>query len=209
MSEGGVLDIFDGIGGLYRCELIKAHQRRAQIQVLDCVETAPKPPQAPSLAIALLKGQAMDRAIQQATELGAQQIWLLQSGRSNVTLNPERLLQKLEHWRRVVASASEQCGQLWLPSLHSPTSITECLAAQSSAALPLIFDPQGDLMPTVLNDPEPIVFIGPEGGWSDEELQLFAREKIAIYRLGNTVLRAETMPAVALALVQQARGWAT
>ena len=54
---------------------------------------------------------------------------------------------------------------------------------------------------------KPLVLVGPEGGWSDEETTFFAEQGIARYRLGSTILRAETMPAVALALIQQVRGW--
>ncbi|MEC7969545.1 MAG: 16S rRNA (uracil(1498)-N(3))-methyltransferase, partial [Pseudomonadota bacterium] len=50
-------------------------------------------------------------------------------------------------------------------------------------------------------------FVGPEGGYSPEELAAFARFKATGYRLGKLILRAETMPAAALTLIQQATGW--
>ena len=70
-------------------QLRHAHQRRAKIEVVQGQSPAPRPASAPSLAIAL-KGQAMDRAIQQATELGTQGIWLLQGARSNLALKQDR-----------------------------------------------------------------------------------------------------------------------
>ena len=81
LRDADPVDIFDGEGGLYRCEISKAHQRRAEIQVVEQIAAFDKPEKAPSLGMALLKGQAMDRAIAQATELGAQHIWLLQANR--------------------------------------------------------------------------------------------------------------------------------
>ena len=62
-------------------------------------------------------------------------------------------------------------------------------------------------MPPRLEANNPLIFVGPEGGWNDEEKYLFQDKHAAIYRLGRTILRAETMPAVGIALVQQARGW--
>lgn len=207
MSEGDELDIFDGVGGLYRCKVSHAHQRRAKVEVLERQSSVAKPANAPSLAIALLKGQAMDRAIQQATELGAQRIWLLQGARSNLTLNPDRLAQRLDHWQRIIASACEQCGQLWLPSLHEPRTVAACLEQQTGEVQPIAFEPEGDSMPFRLKANSPLILVGPEGGWDEEEKQLFQRKNVAMYRLGSTILRAETMPAVGIALVQQARGW--
>jgi 16S rRNA (uracil1498-N3)-methyltransferase len=206
MREQEEVDIFDGEGGLYRCQVSKAHQRRAQIRVVEQIVSIERPDQAPSLAMALLKGQAMDRAIAQATELGVQQIWLLQTDRSNLSLKGERLDQKLGHWQRVIASACEQCGQTWLPVLHPPRTVEACIDEQANG-VPIVFDLDGAPLPHQVDIHQPLIFIGPEGGWSDEEAQFFRDQDVARYRLGDTVLRAETMPAVALALIQHLRGW--
>mgnify|MGYP002060942099 FL=1 len=207
MGDDDERDIYDGVGGLYRCKVSHAHQRRAKVEVLERPSPVAKPENAPSLAIALLKGQAMDRAIQQATELGAQRIWLLQGARSNLTLKQERLEQKLDHWQRIIASACEQCGQLWLPRLHEPRTVADCLEQQIDEVQPIVFEPEGDPMPPRLEVNNPLIFVGPEGGWNDEEKHLFQDKRAATYRLGSTILRAETRPAVGIALVQQARGW--
>ena len=182
MSEGDELDIFDGVGGLYRCRLCHAHQRRAKIEVVEGHPPVPRPANAPSLAIALLKGQAMDRAIQQATELGTQNIWLLQGARSNLSLKQDRLAQKLDHWQRIIASASEQCGQLWLPSLHAPRTVAACLEEQPDHVKPIVFEPTGDVMPPQLEVNNPLIFVGPEGGWNDEENSC-SEANISQYRL--------------------------
>lgn len=207
MHEGDSLDIFDGEGGLYRCALQTAHLKRAVIKILKPMPLAPQPTLAPAIALSLLKGQAMDRAIQQATELGVQRIWLLNAARSNTTLTNQRLAQKLDHWRRIIAAACEQCGQLWLPELLQPMSLSQCLTQLPEPVTPLIFDPSGEVLPSAVDMAQPMVFIGPEGGWNDAEMALFEQRHITVYRLGDSILRAETMPAVALALVQQARGW--
>ena len=208
LTTGDTLDIFNGAGGLYRCELVEAHQRRAKIQVKESLPVAPLSGLAPSVAISLLKGQAMDRAIQQATELGAKEIWLLQAQRSNVSLKDERLSQKLEHWRRTIAAACEQCGQLWMPALHKPISLSQSLELLSANLDGVVFDLDGEALPTTMEPKRRLIFIGPEGGWSDEERASFQQRQLTACRLGPTVLRAETMPAVALALIQQAQHWA-
>ena len=208
LTDGDALDIFNGVGGLYRCELVEAHQRRAKVRVDEAVPVPSPSGLAPSVAIGLLKGQAMDRAIQQATELGAKDIWLLQAQRSNVSLKDGRIEQKLEHWRRIIVSACEQCGQLWMPTLQGPISLSQSLELVCDGLEGVVFDLDGKVLPAT-REPKPrLIFIGPEGGWSDEERASFQRHQITTYRLGSTVLRAETMPAVALALIQQAQNWA-
>ena len=206
MNEGDELDIFDGVGGLYRCTLRHAHQRRAQIEVVQGQSPAPRPASAPSLAIALLKGRPWIEPFNRQPNLAHRSIWLLQGARSNLSLKQDRLAQKLEHWQRIIASASEQCGQLWLPNLYRPLTVEACLEQQPDHVEPIVFEPSGDAMPPSLDARNPLVFVGPEGGWNDAEKQLFRSKNIATYRLGSTILRAETMPAVGLALVQQARG---
>ena len=207
LTAGDALDIFNGVGDCYRCELVEPHQRRAKIRVEDALAVPPPSNLAPSVAIGLLKGQAMDRAIQQAVELGANDIWLLQAQRSNVPIKGERLAQKLEHWRRIIASACEQCGRLWMPMLRGPDATGDVLSQLSKDMISVVFDPHGESLPAVLEAAPRLLFIGPEGGWSEDERALFEQNQVAIYRLGPTVLRAETMPGVALALVQQAQGW--
>ncbi len=208
LTPGQRLDIFNGEGGLYRCELTQAHQRRAQLQVRESLPVSPPAALAPSLAIGLLKGQAMDRAIQQATELGAKHLWLLQAERSNLSLKGERLSQKLDHWRRITASACEQCGQLWLPELHGPVTVQDCLNNLSDSLAGAFFDLDGEPIPNNLPPVPQMIFVGPEGGWTDAERGLFQQHQVPAYQLGNTVLRAETMPAVALALIRNAQHWA-
>ena len=139
-------------------------------------------------------------------ELGVQQIWLLQTDRSNLPLKGERLDQKLGHWQRIIASACEQCGQTWLPVLHPPRTVKACIDEQANG-VPIVFDIDGALLPRQVDIHQPLILIGPEGGWSDKEAQFFRDQDVARYRLGDTVLRAETMPAVALALIQHLRGW--
>ena len=91
--------------------------------------------------------------------------------------------------------------------LHEHGTVADCLEQQIDEVQPIVFEPEGDPMPPRLEVNNPLIFVGPEGGWNDEEKHLFQDKRAATYRLGSTILRAETMPAVGIALVQQARGW--
>ena len=210
LTRGDAIEIFDGAGNVFACEIVADNPRQTELRVLTQTVTARPQSSKLGVAIGLIKGQPMDRAIAQATELGATDIYLLEGQRSNVKLNKQRMLSKLEHWRKVIVASCEQCGQINLPTLHDPAQLAPMLAQLSETANHIIFfDPQANPAPTQLAPQDRVIFIGPEGGFSPEELRAFADAKAEGYRLGTLTLRAETMPAAALALIHQATGWPT
>lgn len=197
LKVGETLACFDGRGTAYTAELINAETKRCTLRVLDIAPT--QLPQAGlHIAISLIKGQAMDRAIQQATELNASSIFLLNARHSNVQLDPRRLQNKLAHWRKIVAAACEQCGRLFLPALHEPQSVEQLVSTQKFETI--VLDMEGELLPENLEGAERLLLTGPEGGWDTTERALFTRHNLAQYQISRSTLRAETVPAVALAL---------
>ena len=208
LANGDAVEIFDGFGNVFACEITASNPRQAELEVVAQTSKATELRLSLGVAIGLIKGQPMDRAIAQATELGATDIYLIDGQRSNVKLNDHRLLGKLEHWQKVIIASCEQCGQITLPILHKPARLAPMLSelAASGAHL-LFFDPKGDPAPNALPALNRVVFIGPEGGFGPEELNAFTQHNVDGYRLGPLTLRAETMPAAALTLIQHATGW--
>jgi 16S rRNA (uracil1498-N3)-methyltransferase len=205
---GDVVEIFDGAGGLFRCQISSDNPRKTELKVLSLASKLPKQSFTLGIGLGLIKGQPMDRAIAQATELGATDIYLLDTQRSNVRINKQRLSGKIEHWQKVIIASCEQCGQLHRPKLHSPERLSQLLPKLTEVEAHLVFfDPTAVAAPTQLARQNRLVFIGPEGGFSSEELTTFTDNGADGYRLGSLTLRAETMPAAALTLVQQATGW--
>ena len=210
LVRGDQVEIFDGTGNVFACEIVADNPRQTELRVLTQNITARPRNSKLGVAIGLIKGQPMDRAIAQATELGATDIYLLEGQRSNVKLNKQRMFGKLEHWHKVIVASCEQCGQINLPTLHNPSQLTPMLAQLSQSNSHLIFfDPQANPAPNQLDPKDRVIFIGPEGGFSPEELRAFADYQAEGYRLGTLILRAETMPAAALTLIHQAAGWPT
>ncbi len=202
---GEVLDCFDGKGLAFSAS-VQAAGRQTQLCVETMMPRAPAPTPSLALALALVKGPAMDRALQQAVELGATQIQLLQTARTEVTWkDPRRAENRMAHWEKVIKGACEQCGALYLPELSAPASLATAL--DKAGATALVFDMSGAPLPATLDNAPLTLFIGPEGGWDAAELRAFQAQGACVYRLGSKTLRAETMPAVALALLQQAQGW--
>jgi 16S rRNA (uracil1498-N3)-methyltransferase len=206
-TKGDQILCFDGGGSEFDCTIINPSTNACEIMVVRQARKSEPPTPRLHVALGLLKGQPMDRALQQACESGATDVWLLHTSRSNVALNKARMSSKLAHWHKVLASSTEQCGSLFVPTLHPLASIAQTL--EGARATPMVFDPGGCDMPQRLDPADRLLLIGPEGGWNEAELELFSDRGIPRYRLGNLTFRAETAPSVTLALVQRAQGWRT
>ena len=197
-KAGDVVECFDGNGTVFEAQLSEVGNKRCTLVVTNQHPVAQPPTVKLHLGISLLKGQAMDRAIQQATELGASSICLLDAHRSNVHLAPERLDNKMSHWQKIIAGACEQSGHLYLPTLMPPQSLEHLIASTDTEVI--VLDMQGEKLPATLPRAERTLLMGPEGGWDEDERRLFAAHQFTHYQLTEGTLRAETVPSVALAL---------
>ncbi len=165
------------------------------------------------LILGLSRGDRMDFAVQKSTELGVTEISPVYTEHGEVRLKPERLEKKLLHWRRIAISACEQSGRLTVPSIHSPMPLADL--AQGSSANRWMLEPSGsDSIPESIAEPiaEPItdrhidLLIGPEGGFSPAEIDWARDNGFRIVSLGKRILRTETAPIAALAILQHKFG---
>lgn len=203
-----IVEIFNEAGDIWHCQIVVNNPRKTELKVLSRTPFAEPEAFTLGIALGLIKGQPMDRALAQATELGATDIYLMQAQRSNVKLNEQRMSGKLEHWQKILVASCEQCGRVRLPRLHPPQNLVQTLAELEDPDTHLMyFDPAAVQAPTQLKPQNRVVFVGPEGGFSQEEVSAFNRYRVQGCRLGRLTLRAETMPAAALTLIQQATGW--
>lgn len=206
LRRGEALLCFDGEGRAFEATLLDATPRSARLAVGDLATEAAAPEPRLHLVQALLKGGAMDLVMQKATELGATDLWPVTARRSQLPGDGQRLERKPSHWRRVVASAAEQCGVLHLPRLHDIVPLPEWLSRPPDATL-LLLDPGAPPLPVDLPRAGAAVLVGPEGGWAEEERQAAATAGAVRFGLGELVLRGETAPLAALAALRHGWGW--
>jgi len=205
LGSGDSVVLFDGSGGELNAWL-DVRARQAVAVGGKWQEVSREPPLDIILVQALASGDKMDWVIQKAVELGASGIVPVQAARSVLRLAGERADKKLEHWRQVVIAACEQCGRNRLPFVAPVQSLGAWLAqAQNAARLVLV--PGGERLSAVQPVPPSIhLLVGPEGGWSDEELSLCLRAGSREVGLGPRVLRTETAGLAALAALQAKAG---
>jgi 16S rRNA (uracil1498-N3)-methyltransferase len=144
----------------------------------------------------------MDYAIQKAVELGVMGIRPLFTERSMVQLSGERLMRRMGHWRGVIISACEQSGRRRLPRLEQAQSLPEWLGQEPPGVL--LLDPSAPQALVEIGRPaaDLTLLVGPEGGLSPKERSLAGRHGIRGVRLGPRILRAETAPLAAIAVIQ-------
>jgi 16S rRNA (uracil1498-N3)-methyltransferase len=203
LAVGDRITLFTGAGGEFAATLARADKRRAvaRIDAFDPVERDS------ALHVTLAQGiaanDAMDHAVRRAVELGAAAIQPVLTARSARVPAGERGDKRLAHWRQIVIAACEQCGRNRIPEVHGIVTLERWLADRNRAATGLVLSPTADVAISVVPPPQAglDLLVGPEGGFTAEEIALAQRNGMAAVRLGPRVLRAETAALAALAAV--------
>ena len=215
LAPGDQAFVFDGGGHEYRCKLKGVKDNRAQLEVGEVLSDVVESPVEITLAQALAKGEKFDLIVQKATELGVSRIVPLLTRYAEARLDDQQTARRLERWRRISLEAVKQCGRRKLVEITAPCTLSEFLGdgglASSAHQMLLLFSERGGVAITDAlgerSKPHAFVaMVGPEGGWSDDDLALLNAAGSKAVTLGPRVLRTETAAIVALALIQQAIG---
>lgn len=185
-----------------QAEVIEASRKCVRVRLGEVCERNTDSPLAIHLAIGISRGERMDYVLQKSTELGVAAITLMFTERCEVKLTGERLEKKIEQWRKIVIGASEQSGRTRLPHLHPPANLAECLQRDQSEQRFVLHHRSSGKLAALTPPSSALLLIGPEGGLSAAEIALAERERCQPLTLGPRVLRTETAPVAALAVLQ-------
>jgi 16S rRNA (uracil1498-N3)-methyltransferase len=206
LGEGAPLRLFDGRGWEARAVLVEASRKRVMARVEAVEAGRGESPLAVHLGQAIAKGDRMDYAIQKAVELGVAAITPLYTEHGDVRLRGERETKKHAHWQAVAASACEQCGRAVVPPVHPPVALADWLAARDEALRLVLHPGTRGTLEQVVAPASAALLIGPEGGLAEPEVEAALAAGFAPLSLGPRILRTETAPVVALALLQHRFG---
>jgi 16S rRNA (uracil1498-N3)-methyltransferase len=201
------LIVFDGRGYEFHAELIAIQKNLAQVLIKEAIISLTESPLSIHLGQAISRGEKMDYTLQKAVELGVKTITPIWTEHTGVKLSAERIDNKLTHWQQVIISASEQSGRSVVPSLRPPEDLTHWLKA-GDATSKWILHPEGGKRLKDLSPPQGPVYllVGPEGGFSDQEVVLAQQFGFAVISLGPRILRTETAAPAAIAVIQSLWG---
>ena len=151
----------------------------------------------------------MDYLIQKVTELGISSIHPFYSERTVIKLKPEHIRNKMDHWMEIMKSTCKQCGRANLPDLNTPLPFEEIIKNKpDKKALKILLwedEDKVDLKKLLRSmNPEPHVFaiVGPEGGFTPNEVNLAKDAGFHIVSLGKRILRTETAAVSLISIIQ-------
>ena len=201
---GDQVEIVDD-GMLYLAEV--THFRPLEIDVIRKLRENNELSVKVVLIACLIKGEKMDFVLQKATELGVHEIVLLESSRTIVKFKRDDKNVKLNRFRKILKEAAEQSRRTFIPRLNNVYSFANLKDVEADIK---IIAYEGEEGPTtsfnnIVNKIKPgqtvAVLVGPEGGFSESEVEYAERLKYKKVSLGRRILRAETASIYALSVI--------
>jgi 16S rRNA (uracil1498-N3)-methyltransferase len=196
-------------GVVHRARIVSVESSRVEFELGDEVPLAPVPKL--TLLLAVFKFDRMEWAIEKCTELGVARIVPAIARRTDAHL-ASAAAKRVERWRRIALQAAEQSRRPTPPEIAAPVNLSEAVSLTGGLRIVLSESEQqlqlGDALESQPTDSEEetILAVGPEGGWTAEEMQQFQQSAWIFASLGNTILRAETAAIAATAIMVSALG---
>ena len=183
-----------------RGRILSIHNDRVEFELGE--EVSASPALDLTLLLAIFKFDRMEWAIEKCTELGVSRIVPIIARRSDAHL-ASAAAKRAERWRRIALQAAEQSRRTIPPQIADPIKLPDAVTLTASLRIVLAESEQETLLRDVLTSHpygEILLATGPEGGWTEEELELFQKAGWISASLGATVLRAETAAIAAAAI---------
>lgn len=203
MSPGQQLTLFNGSNQSYSAQITRSDKKAVDVTIIAASKTECESPLHLHLGQVMSRGEKMEFTIQKSTELGVNTITPLFSERCGVKLDNDRLAKKIEQWQKIAISACEQCGRNAVPEILPAVSL-EAWCAEKFEGLKLNLHPRAQYSINTL--PSPVthirLLIGPEGGLSEQEIEMTTSRGFTDILLGPRVLRTETASLTAIAALQ-------
>ena len=201
MQPGDHVCLLDGLGYEYIVKLTSFAKDEIAGEVIEKKSGAGEPACKITLYLSLLnKPDKFEWALQKCTELGAAAFVPVRAARSIAdTPGPA----KMERWTRIIQEAAEQSGRSLLPALGKTITLAQALKQTTHRAIMPAFGAEcslGDALAKVKDGESVSIFIGPEGGFTEEETSVAQQSGLTLVTLGPRTLRAETAAVAALTM---------
>jgi 16S rRNA (uracil1498-N3)-methyltransferase len=211
MATGDKIVLFNGAGREITAEIVSGDSATIHLRKLHEAQTPPLRCRI-TLGQAIPKGKNMDLIVQKAVEIGAAEIAPILSDRTVVRLDEESAASKQAKWQTVAIEAAKQCGQNWLPQVHTPQTLAQFFQEHRRFDLQLIGSLQSDAvhLKKILAEysaehgdrpASVLMLVGPEGDFTPAELSLARSQGCRPITLGPIVLRVETASIYCLSIL--------
>jgi 16S rRNA (uracil1498-N3)-methyltransferase len=199
LSAGDRIRVFNGRGDEWVASVDEAGKRRVRVR-LDEPSTPAAEARVPiTLAVSVLKGDKMDAIIRDAVMMGVATMQPMLTERTDVARAAIERGDRVARWQRIAVSSAKQCGRAVVPAVRPAAPLDDVL--RESGCLVLV-EPSAGFAAVPLRDVPAMervtLLIGPEGGWTHEEVRQAVESGARLLTLGPRTLRADAVPIVAL-----------
>ena len=210
LTIGDTITVCDGAGKEYECEIAEISKEQVYANIVDINQNAAELPCNITLFQGMPKSDKMEVILQKAVELGAAGVIPVATRNAVVKLDAKKAEAKIRRWQAIAESAAKQSKRSYIPQVGPVMSLKEAFSYIEEQKFDLRMIPYElekgmDGTKTVLEALAPgqqvAVFIGPEGGFDEEEIQLALKMGVKPVSLGKRILRTETAGPAILALL--------
>ena len=214
LRTGDIIEVFDGSGTEYEARLTEVGKIEARAEILKSQLADTEPNIRVTLYQGLPKAEKMDFIIQKAVELGVFRIVPVTTQRTVVQLDDQDKKRKLERWNRIAREAAKQCKRTCVPEVALPMTLKSALkeSGNADAAIALYENEQKKCLKELLKCyninkiGDIALFIGPEGGFSNDEVVEMTESGAVTAGLGKRILRAETAAVSVISIIMYEMG---
>ena len=208
MTAGESLTLCDGCGTDYACTITVVEKERVTLSVDAATPSSSEPTLAVTLYMGLPKGDKMEFIIQKAVELGVTAIVPVATARCIVKLDGKDAAKKQARWQKIAAEAAGQSGRGIIPTVETPISWKTALARFETTKTLLCYEGGGQPIGQLVTPADKAVslVVGPEGGFAPAEVEAVTAVGGQIATLGPRILRCETAPLAAIAVLMEKSG---
>ena len=184
--------MFNNDGYDYHAKIVELGRREILVTVIDKIKNQTEPDFIITLMISLIANDKFELIIQKAIELGVKEIIPVISEKTQ-RIKAEREAGKFEHWRKIIIAASEQCGRARLTAISEIKEFDSAIA-QNKSEINFILSPHHATSNSdPISEPRSVsLLIGPEGGFTVDEIRLANQAGFQNLNLGKRILRVET-----------------
>ena len=209
MNPGEEVNVTDGSGEkVYRCAIASIGEDKVELNIMWAQEKGMELPSKIYLFQGLPKSDKMELIIQKAVELGVYEIIPMATARAVVKLDQKKAAAKVKRWQAISESAAKQSKRLLIPEVKEPVKFSEALKLASDLDVRLIpyelaegMDGTRRIIQSVKPGQSVAVFIGPEGGFEEAEVELAKEAGFQAITLGRRILRTDTAGMTVLSIL--------
>ena len=191
-KEGSLIELFDGKGSSCTAEIISSQKKRVKVKLVEELVFQDRKGIKISLGQSLIKTEPFSFSIQKATELGVASISPLYTERTVIKLKSNSTKSRKGRWQSIATHACQQCGENWLPEINEIQRLEDWAQAVKAKHKIVLYPNAETKLSSLTFDDSVAIAVGPEGDFTDSEINLLTEKDFLPVKLGERVLRADT-----------------